>query len=111
MNSFGSLFLSPHEYLGKLNAWCEIAEGYQPSRSAKDNNRSERLQGSYRARIKTLRGLDTLESGQRYLDGGRLPIIIFATMKELAENRRQCGQRSSFPIPRGWMWYGAKPLI
>ena len=33
---------------------------------------SERLQGSYRARIKTLRGLDSLESGQRYLDGWTL---------------------------------------
>lgn len=37
-----------------------------------NNNLSERLQGSYRARTKTLRGLDSLESGQRYLDGWTL---------------------------------------
>ena len=33
------------------------------------NNMSGRLQGTYRSRIKTLRGLDGLETGQRYLDG------------------------------------------
>ena len=34
-----------------------------------NNNLSERLQGTFRDRVKTLRGLDTIESGQRYLDG------------------------------------------
>ena len=34
-----------------------------------NNNISERLQGSFRQRTKTLRGLDNLESGQRYLNG------------------------------------------
>ena len=34
-----------------------------------NNNLSERLQGTYRQRTKTLRGLDNIESGQRYLDG------------------------------------------
>ncbi len=34
-----------------------------------DNNISERLQGAFRQRTKTLRGLDNLESGQRYLNG------------------------------------------
>ena len=37
-----------------------------------NNNLSERLQGSYRSRTKTLRGLDSVESGQRYLDGWTL---------------------------------------
>ena len=37
-----------------------------------NNNMSERLQGSYRSRTKTLRGLDSRESGQRYLDGWTL---------------------------------------
>ena len=37
-----------------------------------NNNRSERRQGSYRARIKTLRGLDSPESGQHYRDGWTL---------------------------------------
>ena len=34
-----------------------------------NNNLSERLQGTFRQRTKTLRGLDSLETGQRYLDG------------------------------------------
>ncbi len=34
-----------------------------------NNNMSERLQGSYRARTKTLRGLDSFESGDRYVQG------------------------------------------
>ena len=37
-----------------------------------NNNMSERLQGSYRSRTKTLRGLDSRETGQRYLDGWTL---------------------------------------
>ena len=37
--------------------------------SSLNNNMSERLQGTYRSRIKTMRGLDSLEAGQRYLDG------------------------------------------
>ena len=34
-----------------------------------NNNRSERVQGKFRDRTKTLRGLEGRESGQRYLDG------------------------------------------
>ena len=34
-----------------------------------NNNLSERLQDTFRDRIKTLRGLDSLKSGQHYLDG------------------------------------------
>lgn len=34
-----------------------------------NNNLSERLQGTFRGRIKTLRGMDSRETGQRYLDG------------------------------------------
>ena len=34
-----------------------------------NNNLSERLQGTFKDRIKTLRGLNSLETGQRYLDG------------------------------------------
>ena len=37
--------------------------------SSLNNNMSEQLQGTYRSRIKTMRGLDSLESGQRNLDG------------------------------------------
>lgn len=38
-------------------------------RARVNNNLSERLQGTIRDREKTLRGLDGLESGQRYFDG------------------------------------------
>ncbi len=38
-------------------------------RAELNNNLSERLQGTFRDREKTLRGLEGLESGQRYLDG------------------------------------------
>ena len=41
------------------------------------NNLSERLQGTYRDRIKTLRGLDSIESGQRYLGGWTLNYNLF----------------------------------
>ena len=34
-----------------------------------NNNLTERLQETYRERQKTLRGLDSIETGQRYLDG------------------------------------------
>ena len=34
-----------------------------------NNNLSERLQGTFRDRVKTLRGLDSQKTGQRYLDG------------------------------------------
>ena len=34
-----------------------------------NNNLSERMQGTFRSREKTLRGMATLESGQRFLDG------------------------------------------
>ena len=42
-----------------------------------NNNLSERLQGTFRDRIKTLRGLDSIESGQRYLDGWTLNYNLF----------------------------------
>ena len=48
-----------------------------------NNNLSERLQGTYRQRIKTLRGLDSLESGQRYLDGWTLTYNLFRDHESL----------------------------
>ena len=42
-----------------------------------NNNLSERLQGTFRDRVKTLRGLDTIESGQRYLDGWVITYNLF----------------------------------
>lgn len=42
-----------------------------------NNNMSERLQGTFRQRTKTLRGLEGLKSGQRYLDGWVLNYNLF----------------------------------
>ena len=42
-----------------------------------NNNLSERLQGTFRSRTKTLRGLESIESGQRYLDGWTLQYNLF----------------------------------
>ncbi len=52
-----------------------------------NNNLSERLQGTYRQRTKTLRGLDSKESGQRYLDGWVLTYNLFRDHEGL------CGQK------------------
>ena len=53
-----------------------------------NNNMSERLKGTFRGRIKTLRGLDSLESGQRYLDGWTLNYNLFKKHHSL-RNRTQ----------------------
>ena len=42
-----------------------------------NNNLSERLQGTIRERLKTMRGLDRVASGQRYLDGWVIHYNLF----------------------------------
>ena len=42
-----------------------------------NNNMSERLQGTFRQRTKTLRGLENRETGQLYLDGWTLTYNLF----------------------------------
>ena len=61
-------------YLPALSEVLPKTKHYPSQGFAADinNNLSEWLQGTYRARIKTLRGLDSIESGQRYLDGWQL---------------------------------------
>ena len=49
----------------------------QGIRAFTNNNRSERLQGTFRQREKTLRGLDSIETGQRYLDGWVMDYNLF----------------------------------
>ena len=48
-----------------------------------NNNLSERVQGTFRQREKTLRGLDSKESGQRYLDGWVLHYNLFRDHESL----------------------------
>ena len=47
-------------------------------RAELNNNMSDRLLGTFRDREKTLRGLENLESGQRYLDGWVLQYNLFS---------------------------------
>ena len=49
----------------------------QGIRARINNNLSERLQGTYRDRIRTMRGLDSIETGQRYLDGWTITYNLF----------------------------------
>ena len=46
-------------------------------RAKVNNNRSERVQGTFRQRTKTLRGLENRETGQRYLDGWVVDYNLF----------------------------------
>ena len=61
-------------YTGAIKQVFPDAEHIQAEgiRAELNNNLSERLQGTIRDREKTLRGLDGLESGQRYFDGWRV---------------------------------------
>ena len=47
------------------------------------NNRSERMQGTFRDRTKTMRGLEGRASGQRYLDGWVLQYNLFRDHESL----------------------------
>ncbi len=52
-------------------------------RASINNNLSERLQGTFRDRIKTLRGLEGIQSGNRYLDGWTLTYNLFRNHESL----------------------------
>ena len=48
-----------------------------------NNNLSERLQGTYRDRVKTLRSLESIETGQRFLDGWTVNYNLFRKHESL----------------------------
>lgn len=52
-----------------------------------NNNLSERLQNTFRSRTKTLRGLHSLETGQRFLDGYRITYNFFRRHKGIDGQR------------------------
>ena len=54
-------------------------------RAEVNNNLSERVQGTFRDRTKTLRGLDHRASGQRYLDGWVLHYNLFREHESLGD--------------------------
>ena len=63
-----------------------------------NNNQSERLQGTFRQRTKTLRGLDTRESGQTYLDGWTLDYNLFRKHEGLRNRTPAQAARISAPF-------------
>ena len=62
-----------------------------------NNNLSERLQGTFRDRIKTLRGLDSQKTGQRYLDGWTLQYNLFRDHESLRGDKP--GERAKVNPP------------
>ena len=66
-------------YTGAIKGVFPDAEHIQSEglRARVNNNLSERLQGTIRDREKTLRGLQGLESGQRYFDGWAINYNLF----------------------------------
>ena len=71
-----------------------VSEGiYEPI----NNNMSERLQGTYRSRVKTLRGLDSIETGQRYLDGYTLTYNHFREHESLGYKTPGAVAKTGFP--------------
>ena len=64
-----------------------------------NNNRSERLQGTYRQRTKTLLGLDSRASGQTYLDGWTLNYNLFRKHHSLGN--RTPAQAAGLDAPFG----------
>ena len=63
-----------------------------------NNNQSERLQGTFRQRTKTLRGLDTRASGQTYLDGWTLDYNLFRKHHSLKNKTPAQAARVSAPF-------------
>ena len=66
-------------------------------RASVNNNLSERLQGTFRDRIKTLRGLDSRKTGQRYLDGWTLTYNLFRGHEALGN--KTPGERAKVSPP------------
>ena len=62
-----------------------------------NNNLSERLQGTFRDRIKTLRGLENVKTGQRYLDGWTLNYNLFRKHETLGN--KTPGERAKVNPP------------
>lgn len=66
-----------------------------------NNNLSERLQGTFRQRTKTMRGLDSRETGQRYLDGWVLTYNFFREHEALDDRTPAEAAKVSPPF-RDW---------
>ena len=66
-----------------------------------NNNLSERLQGTFRQRTKTLRGLDNAASGQVYLDGWTMTYNLFREHEALKSRTPASAAKVSSPF-KSW---------
>ena len=66
-----------------------------------NNNLSERLQGTYRDRVKTLRSLESIDTGQRYLDGWTVNYNLFRKHESL-KNKPPASKALADPPFREW---------
>ena len=67
-------------------------------RAELNNNRSERLQGTFRQRTKTLRGLDSRASGQLYLDGWVFTYNLFREHESIRDRTPARAAKVSAPF-------------
>ena len=67
-------------------------------RAAVNNNLSERLQGTFRARTKTLRGLDSRATGQTYLDGWVLSYNLLREHESLGDRTAWRGRQGQAAV-------------
>ena len=91
-------------YVGGIeNVWGGDVKHAQSEgiRAELNNNLSERLQGTYRQRTKTLRGLDNAESGQVYLDGWTLTDNLFRLHEALDNKTPASAAKVSTPF-KSW---------
>ena len=93
----------PRSYLPAVKDVVPEAEHIQSEgmRANINNNLSERLQGTFRDRIKTLRGLDSIKTGQRYLDGWTLTYNHFRGHESLG-NKTPGGKANMTPPFKEW---------
>ncbi len=70
-------------------------------RANTNNNLSERLQGTFRDRLKTMRGLERIKSGQRFLDGWVLHYNLFKKHRSL-HNKTPASKAKVDPPFKEW---------
>ncbi|MCY3691073.1 MAG: IS6 family transposase [Chloroflexota bacterium] len=75
-----------------------------------NNNLSERLQGTFRQRTKTLRGLDSRQTGQRYLDGWVVTYNLFRD-HEGADGKPPAVKAGVKPPFEEWADVVRKPVV
>ena len=91
-------------YIGAIeNVWGGDVKHVQSEgiRAELNNNLSERLQGTYRQRIKIMRGLDNAASGQVYLDGWTLTYNLFRLHESLDNKTPASAAKVSTPF-KSW---------